>query len=218
MTASQHVAVFDLDHTLIDTDSANGFALWTHQNGLWPLPDLKAQLARWHQLYVAGQLPVAEYLAFITSPLAGKSTEEVASWVEAFAKEEVLPKVRQQAMARVKQHQDSGHRVIVASATISPIVEGICRLLALNEVIATDLAVDNGLFTGGVAGVPSLGQGKAWRVASHLQGKPGTLTAYSDSINDLALLSLADQAEVVTPDPKLAAIAEVKGWPVHHWQ
>lgn len=217
-TMSQQVAVFDLDHTLIDTDSANGFGLWAHRQGLWAVDDLHGKLAHWHRLYVEGALPVDEYLAFISSPFTGQRRDTVAAWVDAFAQEEVAPKVRADAMSAVRRHQEQGHRVIVASATIAPIVEGVCRLLGLDEVIATELAVEGGVFTGHCQGVPSLGHGKAWRLAQHLGEKPALLHAYSDSINDLALLSLADSAHVVTPDPKLAAIAQVRGWPVYHWR
>ncbi|WKE66356.1 HAD-IB family hydrolase [Gallaecimonas kandeliae] len=217
MNQANRVAVFDLDHTLIDTDSANGFGLWAHRQGLWQVADLEGQLAHWHRLYVAGALPVAQYLEFIISPLAGKSVAEVAAWVEAFAREEVLPKVRPQAMAALEAHRAAGERVLVASATIAPIVAGICALLGVEELIATELAVMDGRYTGQGMGVPSIGPGKAWRLGQLLGGKPAFLTAYSDSINDLALLSLADSPQVVTPDARLAAVAEVNGWPVHHW-
>ncbi|EKE69568.1 HAD family hydrolase [Gallaecimonas xiamenensis] len=217
MTAAPKVAVFDLDHTLINTDSANGFGLWAHEQGLWPIDDLHGQLAHWHRLYGEGRLPVAQYLDFIVSPLANKAEATVAGWVADFAKARVLPHLRPQAMDALRRHQDQGDRVIVSSATIAPIVGGICRLLGLDDYLATDLEVNQGHFTGRPQGIPNLGQGKAWRLAAHLGAKPVHLSAYSDSINDLALLSLADQAHAVTPDPRLAAIAEVRGWPIHHW-
>ena len=39
-------------------------------------------------------------------------------------------------------------------------------------------------------------------------------TLYSDSINDLPLLSAVQRAVAVNPDARLAAVAAERGWPV----
>ena len=77
-----------------------------------------------------------------------------------------------------------------------------------------------GRYTGNVAGVPNMREGKIARLDAWLAER-GTALArfreswfYSDSRNDIPLLSRVTNAVAVNPDPTLAALAAPKGWPI----
>ena len=62
-------------------------------------------------------------------------------------------------------------------------------------------------------------EGKVTRLHEWLRARGHALdqfdsTAYSDSINDLPLLSAANHPVAVDPDPRLAEQARERGWPV----
>ena len=106
---------------------------------------------------------------------------------------------------------------MVISATNRFIVEPICHRFGISEIIATEPEQLNGRYTGRVAGVPSYQQGKVTRLQQWLEEKGESLAGssfYSDSINDLPLLQVVDQAVVVNPDELLLAEATQRGWPV----
>ena len=106
---------------------------------------------------------------------------------------------------------------MVISATNRFIVEPICHRFGISEIIATEPEQLDGRYTGRVTGVPSYQQGKVTRLQQWLDEKGGSLEGsyfYSDSINDLPLLQVVDQAVAVNPDELLLAEAVQRGWPV----
>ena len=75
----------------------------------------------------------------------------------------------------------------------------------------------NGRYTGEVAGVPAFREGKVERLQMWLEQTGHDLAGssfYSDSHNDIPLLSLVDHPVAVDPDPQLRRQAEGLGWPV----
>lgn len=94
----------------------------------------------------------------------------------------------------------------------------IAQALGADAVLGTELVCFAGRCTGVLHGHPNMRSGKLERVRRWLQGRQqgeATLrraTFYSDSINDLALLSAVGRPVVVDPDRRLAATAIRKGW------
>ncbi len=92
--------------------------------------------------------------------------------------------------------------------------------LVSSILIATDPEHNNGEFTGRVAGVPSFRDGKVVRMELWLAERGWNWGSfeqswfYSDSLNDLPLLSKVKHPVAVDPDPTLRAHAEKQGWPV----
>ena len=95
---------------------------------------------------------------------------------------------------------------------------GICRELGIPHLIATIAAQENGQFTGKPRGTPSFREGKVSRVEEWLESMglwSGCFERswfYSDSLNDLPLLSIVSDPVAVDPDSTLRAHAESQGW------
>jgi HAD superfamily hydrolase (TIGR01490 family) len=137
---------------------------------------------------------------------------------EWIAEHYVMPRVRADVLARVREHQSAGHRVILVSGTLSPLLAAIGRELGIEETVGTPLIVRNGRYTG-VADLPVCqGAGKVVRVEAHLRGDPtirwDASFAYADSHTDLPLLERAGHPVAVYPDVPLAEQARQRRWEI----
>jgi HAD superfamily hydrolase (TIGR01490 family) len=118
----------------------------------------------------------------------------------------------------VKQHQDAGDHVMIVTATNEFVTRPIAQVFGVSELIAVELARDpQGWITGEIAGTPSFKEGKVARVAQWLatRGLSWTdvhITFYSDSVNDLPLLEMAQTPVATNPDARLRQLATDRGW------
>jgi HAD superfamily phosphoserine phosphatase-like hydrolase len=109
---------------------------------------------------------------------------------------------------------------VMITATNRFIVDPIAEEFGINSVIATEPEMVDGRFTGRVSGLPCFREGKIARFEQWLAKRGQSpidtreIWFYSDSHNDLPLLSRATHPVCVGPDPKLAAHAAQHGWPI----
>lgn len=211
------LALFDLDNTLLagDSDYAWGEFL-VHEKKVDPNHYARMN-EQFYEDYQQGKLDIFEYLRFALAPLATLEPQELIDLHHKFMNEVVSKMWLPAAEALVEKHRAAGDQLVVISATNRFIVEPICHRFGISEIIATELEQQDGRYTGRVAGVPSYQQGKVTRLQQWLEEKGETLEGsrfYSDSINDLPLLKVVDQAVAVNPDELLLAEATQRGWPV----
>jgi HAD superfamily phosphoserine phosphatase-like hydrolase len=131
-----------------------------------------------------------------------------------------VPLVGAKARALVREHLDGGALCAIVTATNSFVTGPIVREFGIAHLIATIPAQDNGQFTGQPRGMPSFREGKIVRVEAWLEAMGLWWSSferswfYSDSQNDLPLLSRVSNPVVVDPDPTLRAHADRAGWPI----
>jgi HAD superfamily hydrolase (TIGR01490 family) len=213
------LALFDLDHTLLSGDSD---ALWCEfllQQGL--LDEGFAERGRrMAAAYAQGSVTPADYCDFHAGTLAGRSEAEWQPLRERFVQEVIRPRIPDDARALLQRHRDSGHALVLTTAT-NPVVSGLTAAdLGVDHYLATELEILDGRFTGRTRGVLNMRTGKVERLRAWLQqrGLDDSLlkqaTFYTDSINDLPLLSVVRWPVVVDPDPRLESTALRKGWQV----
>ena len=85
----------------------------------------------------------------------------------------------------------------------------------MDDLIATEPAMEGGNFTGKVKGTPSFGPGKVTRLKEWLEGTSHSLEGsyfYSDSRNDIPLLELVSNPITVDADEKLSLHAAKNNW------
>jgi HAD superfamily hydrolase (TIGR01490 family) len=214
------LALFDLDHTLLAGDSDYEWGQFLIDHGVLSRDEYEAQNARFFEQYKAGTLDIHEYLGFALRPLAAHPPQSLARWHDAFMRERILPMIAPRARALVGRHLAAGELCAVVTATNSFVTAPIARELGVPHLIATEPEAVDGRFTGRVAGVPCFREGKIERVEAWLQALGQRLdtleesTFYSDSHNDLPLLERVRSPVAVDPDPRLAAEAARRGWPV----
>src|SRR5262249_55563926 len=156
--------------------------------------------------------------------LAAHEPQELFAWRERFLAEKVRPMLLPKGSAEVAQRLAAGDLVAVVTATNSFITRPIADLYGVAHLVATEPEVIAGRFTGRRAGMPCCQAGKLTRVRDWLAGLGHRLEGfasswfYSDSHNDLALLSAVTHPVAVDPDPVLAGHAREHGWPVVSWR
>lgn len=214
------LAIFDLDETLIDGDCAS---LWSKEMVRLGWVEGESFMQRDLELMAAygqGKLAMEDYMAFSLAPMAGRSETAVTSAVAEFVDNVIDPVVYRDARTAIAHHQAAGDRLLVISASGAHLVRPIAAHLGIDEVLAIDLEVRNGVFTGRTEGVLTYREGKVIRLMQWLEAQGESLDGASfcsDSRNDLPLLSKVSQPLAVNPDPVLLAHAEKAGWPVLNW-
>jgi phosphatidylglycerophosphatase C len=139
--------------------------------------------------------------SLFSSVLTGRDRADVAAVSEQFADEHLRTAVRPVVAARLGEHLDAGHLVVLVSASPSLYVQRIAAAVGAHGCAATDLGVDeHGMLTGRYEGRNCRGTEKLRKVRALLEelGAPVTgerrpLYAYGNSRGDLRLLSAADR-------------------------
>lgn len=213
------LAIFDLDDTLINGDSASLFLQFLVNKGLADASML-AKEAELMQAYHQGLLQMEDYMSFTLQALKGRSIDEVGLWVADFIEQMIAPIVFAEARQVIAQHRAQGDRVLIISATGDHIVGPIARFLGVADFLAIELLSQNDLYTGQTRGVLTYQQGKVLRLQEWLQKEGENLvgsSGYSDSRNDVPMLMAVSSAYVVNPDASLREMAGLQKWKCFHW-
>lgn len=215
-----NLALFDLDNTLLNGDSDFEWSQFLIHIGILDRELFEVKNQAFYDQYKAGTLDIYEFLDFQLKPLARHSRKTLNEWHQQFMRESVLPMITLQSRALVKQHQAEGDMCVIITATNSFVTAPIAQEFGIEHLIATDPEQIAGEFTGRVAGIPSFREGKITRLDNWLAERGWTLasfnnsTFYSDSLNDLPLLSKVKTPVAANPDATLLAHANQQGWPV----
>ncbi|NIM94845.1 MAG: HAD-IB family hydrolase [Anaerolineales bacterium] len=150
--------------------------------------------------------------------IRGWTVEEGAEAFKWITSEYVMPRVRPNIMARLRNHQQFGHRVILVSGTMSPMLEEIGHQMGIDETVGTPPKTRRGRYTGAVELPVCQGTKKVLRLKMHLEGTDGVDWAdswsYADSNTDLKFLEIAGNPVAVYPDPILKEHARDNGWEI----
>ncbi|MFN0182290.1 MAG: HAD family hydrolase [Aquabacterium sp.] len=214
------LALFDLDHTLLDGDSDVLWCDWLMDQGVLDRDRFEPENQRMEAAYKAGQVTPQDFCGFYVASLAGRTPHQWQPLREAYMRQIIAPRLGAPARALVRRHLDAGDTVVLTTATNRFLTELTAAELGIAHLIATECETDaDGRYTGRIAGVLNMREGKpvrlqAWRAANGLDDPDIDSVAYSDSINDLPLLLAARRAVAVDPDAKLRAEALARGWAV----
>ncbi|HEX6550833.1 MAG TPA: HAD family hydrolase [Gammaproteobacteria bacterium] len=211
------LALFDLDHTLLDGDSDSLWFRFLTGQGAVDADRLAEERARHSRDYHAGRLDVEAYYNLTLKPLADHVPEQLQQWRERFVRECILRRIAADARTLLEQHRAAGHTLAIVTATNRFITEPIARELGVAHLLATEAECEGGRFTGRVAGIPCFREGKLSHLREWLYEEniaPTETWFYSDSHNDLPLLEYVQHPVAVNPDPVLSEIAKQRNWPV----
>ena len=211
-------AFFDLDKTIIATSSAYAFGREFMHNGLITHTEaLQLSLAKASYM-LAGHS--SEHMDAtrdqLAAMVAGWSVKEVHDIAVETMHTVVTPAIYAEARALIDAHRAAGHEVVIISASASVLVEPIAEALGIEHVVATELAEEDGRFTGeilhyckGAAKAEALAE-----MARKLGVDPGASYAYSDSATDIPMLEQVGHPVAVNPDRRLKKYAAEQGWEV----
>jgi HAD superfamily hydrolase (TIGR01490 family) len=217
-------AVFDLDGTLYTGHIWRG--LWEHHRvhrvkRLGMTLYVGTHLTMWPfwRIGLLSDTTVRERWALDMGwTVRGWTEEQAARAFRWIAEEYVKPREQHDLIARLREHQAAGHRVILVSGTQSPLLAEIGRLWQVTETVGTPLVLSKGRYNGRSLRPACQGAGKLIRLREHLQATyPIDWEAsfgYADSITDLPLLEAMGRPVAVHPDEQLMAHAQEQNWEI----
>ncbi|MBK8019318.1 MAG: HAD family hydrolase [Betaproteobacteria bacterium] len=213
------LALFDLDNTLLAGDSDFEWAQYLISRGVLDREVYEARNLEFYEQYRAGTLDIHEFLDFQLKPLARHPRHQLEVWRADYLKNKIMPMISRKARDLVESHSQDARAVV--TATNSFVTRPIAREFGIENLVATDPAEnEKGEFTGGVAGLPAFREGKVARVEQWLAERGLGWNSfretwfYSDSLNDLPLLSKVTHPVAVDPDETLKEHAVAHGWEI----
>ena len=217
-----NLALFDLDNTLLSGDSDFEWAQFLISKGVVDRELQEAKNTHFYEQYKAGTLDIYEFLIFQLSPLTRHPRAELDAWHGEYMERHIRPLIGEKARALVKQHLDNGDLCAIVTATNSFVTGPSARELGIPHLIGTIPAVnaETGAFSGGPRGTPSFREGKIERVESWLEtlgfwwGSFDDSYFYSDSLNDIPLMSKVKTPVAVDPDDTLRRHSSEMGWKI----
>ncbi len=152
-------------------------------------------------------------LAFV----AGRQVSEIVDLGEEIYDELMADRIYPRTRELAQRHLDAGQRVWLVTATPVELAQIIGRRLGLTGALGTVAETEDGVYTGRLFGEMLHGQAKAAAVRA-LAAREGLdlrrCTAYSDSVNDVPMLSVVGTAVAINPDSALRDIARERGWQI----
>jgi HAD superfamily hydrolase (TIGR01490 family) len=219
----KNLALFDLDHTLLPIDSDYEWGEFLVRTGAVDEGQFRRRNQDFFAQYQAGTLDPVEYLEFALGTLARFPRRELDAMHSQFMDEVIHPAIRPCARALVQRHLDQGDLVAIITATNRFVTEPIARVFGVEHLIAAQPELDqHGNLTGKLVGAPTSGQGKVTHMHAWLGqlGKPFDAFErshfYSDSHNDIPLLSVVSHPVATNPNAALTKHATALGWPLLH--
>jgi HAD superfamily hydrolase (TIGR01490 family) len=213
-----NLALFDLDNTLLSGDSDFEWAQFLIEKGVLDREVYEARNKEFYEHYKAGTLDIHAFLDFQLKPLARHPRRVLDAWHVEFMREKILPIARARGRELVESHR--ADLCAIVTATNDFVTAPIAREFGIDHLIATAAGHVDGEFTGAAAGTPCFREGKVKRLDEWLAARGCTLQSfghswfYSDSLNDLPLLSRVTHPVAVDPDATLRSHAEQHGWPI----
>ena len=212
------LALFDLDNTLIPNDSDWLWGDFLYRHGFTG-ENFRMNNDAFMESYNAGTLDSREYLRFVLKPMKYQTTDKWKKIREKFLEEKIKPLITDQIVHFIDWHRKQDFTLILITATNSFITEPIAKMLTIDNLIASEIEIIDGKYTGNPLGTPCFQQGKVDKLTEWLKTKNIKLEDvesrfYSDSINDLPLLKKVNLPVAVNPCEQLHAYALKQGWKI----
>jgi HAD superfamily hydrolase (TIGR01490 family) len=217
-------AFFDVDNTMMQGASIFHLARGLHRRHFFSTREILA--AAWKQAYfriVGVEDPdhVAETRASALSFIAGHTVVELEELSEEIFDEAMAHRIWPGTRALAQMHLDEGERVWLVTAAPIEIARIIARRLGLTGALGTVAEHEDGVYTGRLVGDMLHGPAKAEAIKALAAREGldlGRCSAYSDSFNDLTMLSLVGHPCAVNPDARLRAHAKHEGWRIRDYR
>ena len=217
-------AFFDVDNTLVHGSSLVLFARGLAARKYFQYSDLLRFAYAQAKFQLTGREnsdDVAEGRRKALAFIEGRSTAELVALGEEIYDEIIADKIWPGTRALAQMHLDAGQQVWLVTATPHELAQTIAKKLGLTGALGTVAESVDGVFTGRLVGDILHGTGKAHAVRS-LAIREGLnlkrCTAYSDSYNDVPMLSLVGAAVAINPDSALRVLARQRGWEIRDFR
>ena len=225
VAAQQHgeAAFFDVDNTLMKGASLFHVARKMHQRGTFTLTQAAGFAWKQFKFVILGE-NLDDVHAVRDSALLlaeGITVEDIKVLGEEVFDEMIASRIWPGAKALAQQHLRVGRKVWLVTATPIEVATVISTRLGLTGALGTVGEIKDGVYTGKLVGEILHGPAKAIAVQGIADAEGLDLRrcwAYSDSHNDIPLLSMVGHPVAINPDSRLRRHARENNWPVYDFR
>jgi HAD superfamily hydrolase (TIGR01490 family) len=217
-------AFFDLDNTVIQGASLFHFAKGLYRRGFFPTRVILKGL--WLQAYfrmVGREKPghIADARSVTLGLIEGHTVEELTEIANEVYEESIASRIWPGTRALAQMHLDVGQQVWLVTAAPVEVAGVVAARMGLTGALGTTAEHIDGVYSGRLKGQLLHGPAKAEAISALAREHGFDLAhcfAYSDSYNDLPMLSLIGHPCAINPDGRLLAHAEEQDWQIHDYR
>ncbi len=223
VTDPSAAAFFDVDNTIMRGASIFYLGVGLYRRGFFGTRDI-ARMA-WAQAQFVLGAENAEHMdearSFGLTFIQGRSVAELTSIAQQVFDEVMSAKVWPGTRALTRSHLEAGQRVWLVTAAPVEVATVIAAQMGLTGAMGTVAEHRDGVYTGRLVGEVLHGQAKAEAVRALAEREGLDLSrcaAYSDSANDIPMLSAVGDPCAVNPDRQLRQVARERGWRIRDYR
>ncbi len=221
---AQAAAFFDLDNTMIQGASLFHLAKGLYRRNFFPARVILKAL--WLQAYfrIAGRenpSHIEDARSALLSFIEGHTVAELEEIGEEVYEESISRRIWPGTRALAQIHLDAGQQVWLVTAAPVEVAGIIASRLGMNGALGSTAEHVDGVYTGRLKGELLHGPAKAEAIQALAEREGlslGRCFAYSDSANDLPMLSLVGHATAINPDRRLHRHADERGWQIRDYR
>ena len=212
-------AFFDVDNTLVCGSTSILFGKVAFTGGSIKRRDIWRFMWE-HVMYMRRGEKTSKMADFKDRALMltkGHSVEELQGLIDQVYRDEIKPRLWPRSIERLKHHLEQGHEVWLVSAAPVELAQAIADDLGATGALGTIVGHDGNVLTGELVGAPLHGKAKRRAIKALAKDRGISLRkswAYSDSVNDLPMLSAVGNQVAVNPDQQLRRYAVAAGWEI----
>jgi HAD superfamily hydrolase (TIGR01490 family) len=218
-TSVKYIAFFDLDRTIISTNSGRTLFKHSYKNGLITTTDLMRGIYL-SFVYKFGLKDTSEIIAGMVKWMKGLPEYELNELSTEVFNQYLLKSIRSEVSSEIGFHKSRGAKTVILSSAIFPVCINVARYLGMDDVVCSNLEIIEGVYTGRSYGPLCFDKEKTVRLIEYCKNNginPLDSWYYGDSISDLAVLSCVGNPVCINPDKKLKKAALKRGWKTIFW-
>jgi HAD superfamily hydrolase (TIGR01490 family) len=217
-------AFFDVDNTVMRGASMFHFAVGLARRKYFSGREIVGFGVKQIKFVMSGSEDLEDMASATEAALSfvqGRRVSELEHLGEEIFDESMVDKLIPGTLAIAQGHLDAGQQVWLVTATPVELATVIATRLGLTGALGTVAEVRNGVYTGHLDGPPlhGLAKAEAIRAIAEREGLDlSRCSAYSDSSNDIPMLSIVGNPVAVNPDSTLRAHARENDWKIRDFR
>jgi HAD superfamily hydrolase (TIGR01490 family) len=210
----KYFAFFDLDRTIINTNSGNILVLKAYRKHLLNTRGLLKAITQGYKyrLHIRDTHLIIEEMG---RWLKGKDTEALENLCREVSQKLIDRNMRKEVLREIDYHRNNGGIIIILSSAIEQICKHFGERIKADGMICSRMESINGILTGKPDGKFCFDEEKKIRLVKYCEehnSNPSSAWYYADSIADLQALEAVGNPVCVHPDRRLRKNAVSKGW------
>ena len=216
----RHLAVFDLENTLIASNVVASYA-WLATRRLDDLDRVRfvaRTLAEAPRLLALDRKDRSDFLRYFYRRFDGAPVDRIDADCAEMLSDLILTKSFPRGIRRIREHRRAGHMTLLITGALDFVIAPLKPLF--DHIIAAEMGTGDGVYDGRLTAVPPTGEARYQTLVDFAELHGLDLresVAYADSTSDLPMLEAVGFPVAVNPETKLAALARRRGWLIEHW-